>query len=199
MTGVDSRAPEPVVRARHLQEWLANVRREEDPWRARFFDTLPAEARTTIEGATRVAWLPVALHVMLADLLLDAFGPARAHAYYRRAFAASLGRPPFDSLVRTGARLIGLTPATFLRWASRGWEGTFRACGSMRGEVLGSNRGRLFYESLPAVCTASDAWLDSAQGSGYGVYDFLGVSGVVRLDKSRRAEGGMHLELEWSA
>ncbi|HEY8039941.1 MAG TPA: hypothetical protein VIF15_09120 [Polyangiaceae bacterium] len=189
---------EPVVRARHLQQWLENVTREEDPGRARFFASLPAEVRSTIEGASRVAWLPVALHVQLADVLRDAFGPARAHDYYRRAFAASLAHPPFDALVRTGARLLGLTPGSFLRWAPRGYETSFRNCGTLSTEALGPSRGHLVYRSLPGVCTASDAWLDSFQSTVYGVFDVLHIQGVVRLDKSRRGEGSVEIELEWS-
>ena len=188
----------PLVRARYLRDWLENVEREEDPWRARFFDALPAAERELIEGASRVAWLPMRLHVLLADVTQEAFGAARAHDYYRRAFARSLRGPPFDALVRTGRRVLGVTPASFLRWAARGWQVGFRDCGGAFGEVLGETSGRLHYRDLPAVCTASEAWLDSAQGSAYGVYDLLGVTGVVRLDKSDRARGRMHLELEWT-
>ena len=189
---------EPTFRARHLQEWLDNVEREEDPYRARFFAAIPADMRLAIESANRVSFLPVAYHVELADILLDAFGEARAHEYYRRAFAGSLRGPVFGPVLRTSTRLFGLTPASFLRWASRGWDSTFRNCGKLVGEVLSPTSGRLHYVDLPPVCTASDAWLDSAQGSAYGVLDMLETVGIVRLDKSRRAEGGLDLHLEWT-
>jgi hypothetical protein len=187
------------VRARYLQRWLKNVSLEEDPYRARFLASLPPEVRSAIDGAIPDAWLPMDDHVLLADLLREAFGPARAHEYYRRDFVASLRRPPFALLVRTGARMLGMTPAGFLRWAGVAYENIFRAAGSVRGEVLGPGHGRVVYRELPAVCTASDAWLDSAQGSLYGIYDFLGIMGVVRIDKSRRAEGCLELELEWTS
>src|SRR6202041_693805 len=32
----------PLVRARHLKDWLTKVGRDDDPWRARFFASLPA-------------------------------------------------------------------------------------------------------------------------------------------------------------
>jgi hypothetical protein len=188
---------EPLVRAGHLKDWLAFVAREEDPWRARFFAALPEERRRMIESASRVTWLPAALHVELADILARTFGAARAHDYYRRAFARSLRGPFFDPLVRTAVRLLGLTPSTFLRWVHKGWEASFRDCGEVHGESREPGRGQLFYRNLPAVCIASDAWLDSAQGSAYGVYDLVEVQGVVRIDKSRRAEGSMQLDLEW--
>jgi hypothetical protein len=189
----------PSVRARHLQRWLLSVSHQDDPWRARFFAALPSEVRVAIEGAQPEAWLPVAHHVLLADLLSDAFGAARAHEYYRREFVASLRRPPFAPLVKTGVRVLGITPAAFLRWSGRVYESVFRAAGGAHGEVLGPGHGKLSYVGLPAVCAASDAWLDSAQGSLYGIYDFLGTrGGVVRIDKSRRAEGRLELELEWT-
>jgi hypothetical protein len=191
-------AVEPLVRARHLQGWLLHVDREEDPWRARFFAALPDDTRRTIESSTRLQWLPAALHVKLADLVNEAFGPVRAHDYYRRAFALSLRGPVLGPLLRTGVRVLGLKPSSLLRWASHGWTASFRNCGQLTGEVVGPGHGRLVYSDLPDVCTASDAWLDSAQGSTYGALDTMGVSGVVRLDKSERARGRMVVDFEWT-
>jgi hypothetical protein len=190
-------AAEPLVRARHLHEWLTNVEREDDPWRARFFAALPPETRKTIEGTSRVEWLPAGLHATLADLVAEAFGPVRAHAYYRRAFAASLRGPVLGPLLRTGFRVLAMTPASMLRWAGHGWRSSFRNAGSVSGELLGPARGRLIYADLPAALTASEPWVDSAQGSAYGALDAMGATGVVRLDKSDRAQGRVVLEVEW--
>lgn len=191
-------APEPLVRARHLRDWLERVAGEEDPWRARFFEALPAATRTTIESAVRGTWLPMRFHVELADIMEAAYGPARAHQHYRRSFAESLQSGIFGPLLRTGTRLFGATPGTFLRWAHRGWDASFRNAGQLRGEVLGPGVGRLLYSGLPPVCIASDPWLDSAQGSAYGTLDILEIPGVIRLDKSRKSEGLMELTIEWS-
>jgi hypothetical protein len=191
-------AIEPLVRARHLQEWLSYVAREDDPWRARFFAALPAETKRTIESAGRVDWLPAALHVALADLMAEAFGPVHAHAYYRRSFALSLRGPVLGPLLRTGVKVLGVTPASLLRWAPHGWRASFRECGQLKGELVAPGHGRLVYSELPEVCTASDPWLDSAQGSAYGALDAMGADGVVRLDKSERARGRMVLDLEWN-
>jgi hypothetical protein len=189
---------EPVVRARHLRDWLTRVGGEEDPWRGRFFAALPARTRTTIETAARGTWLPMQLHVDLAEVMLESYGPARAHEHYRRSFAAALQGGIFGPLVRTGNRLFGTTPATFLRWAHLGWDTSFRQCGELTGEITGAGQGRLIYSGLPRVCTVSDAWLDSSQGSSYGCFDVLEIDGLVRVDKSRREEGRLELALEWS-
>ncbi len=188
---------DPLVRARFCQEWLSLVAREEEPYKGRFFARVTEEMRQTIDGASRVAWLPLAVHVRLADIQLEAFGTARAHDYYRRAFSSSVKGPILGPLVLTGARLLGLSPASFVRWASRGYEAAYRNAGELAGEVLEARRARLVFSKLPAVCVASDAWLMSAQGSAYGVYDVLQLEGIVRLDTRERAGGKMVLELEW--
>lgn len=180
-----------------MAEWLSRIEREDEPWRTRFFDALPATTRAAIEDAPRLGWVPVDLHVELSEVVLAAFGPKRAHDYYRRAFADALRGPIFDALVKTGVRILGVTPAAMLRWAHKGWEASFRNCGVVEGRTIAPGRGEMLYSGLPAVCTASDAWLDSAQGSAYGALDVLGVAGIVRIDKARRAEGAMRLEFDW--
>jgi hypothetical protein len=189
---------EPLVRARSCQEWLEIVDQEEEPLRGRFLGLLSPALRQSIENASRLAWLPAAAHVELSDTLDRAYGPLRAHAYYRRAFAKSLSGPFLGPLVRTATHILGVTPAAFVRWAGRAYEAGFRNCGRIVGQVLGPYRARLVYEDLPPVCTASDAWMTAPQGSAYGAYDVVGVDGVVRLDHSRRAEGWMCLDLEWT-
>ncbi len=193
----DSQHPS-LIRSRFLQEWLDNMEREPPRVRDRFFAVLPPGTREQITQATRTSWLPAELHVKLADVTLEALGEARAHDYYRRAFARSLRGPFFASALRAGTRLFGLNPGSFLRWSSRAYEATLRNCGSVHGVVLGEGRGLLLYDDLPPFCTASDAWLDSALGSVYGAYDMVGASGVARLDKSERASGKMRIELEWT-
>jgi hypothetical protein len=197
VTTLPANPAEPLVRARFCQEWLTLIGIEEEPYRSRFFARVSDEMRAQIEGASRVAWLPVGIHVKLADIQLETFGMVRAHQYYRRAFASSINGPILAPLVLTGAKLLGLSPGSFVRWASRGYDAAYRNVGRLNGEVLGPYRARLQFLNLPPVCTASDAWLTSAQGSTYGLYDVLHVEGVVRLDTRGRAEGTMVLEMEW--
>jgi hypothetical protein len=193
-----SESPDPRVRTRFLQEWLGNMEQETARSRTRFFAALPGDVRSTIEGAARTSWLPVDLHVVLAEVTSEALGPASAYDYYRRSLSRTFQGPLLAPMMRTATRLLGLTPATCLRWAKRGWDAGFRDCGGLEGEVIAPGRGRLVYRDLPAVCTASDAWLDSAQGSAYGTLDLVGAIGVVRIDKSQRAEGSLIVHLEWT-
>jgi hypothetical protein len=110
---------------------------------------------------------------------------------------SAINGPFFSSLFVTAARVVGMSPAAFIRWASRGYEAAHRNVGELNGELLGPNRGRLTFLGLPPVCTASDAWVMSTQGTAYGVYDILKLQGVVRLDTKDRAQGKMVLEMEW--
>ncbi len=189
---------QPLVRARFCQEWLAFAESEEEPWRSRFFSALDRTTREAIDASSRVAWVPLALHVKLADITQQAFGAVRAHGYYRRAFASSLSGPILGPLFRTGARVLGISIPTVVRWAPRGWDASFRNAGGLSGEVVGPLHAKLTYYGLPAICIASDGWMLSGQGSAYGVYDVLGIDGIIRVDMSGRGEGRMVLDMEWS-
>ena len=192
-----SDSSEPLVKARFCQDWLALVAQEQEPYRTRFFARVTPEMRAQIDGAARVAWLPIALHVGLADIQLASFGPARAHDYYRRAFVSAIKGPIFAPVLMTAVRLLGLSPGTFARWASRGHDTAYKNVGTMQGEVLGTHRAQITFSGLPEICARSDGWVMSTQGSAYGVYDLLEMRGVVRIDTSERAQGKIVLELEW--
>jgi hypothetical protein len=193
-----SMLPEPLVRARFVQDWLLFVDAEEEPWRGRFRALLPAQDRATIDATSRVGWLPLRYHVLLADVLAEAFGPQRSHAFYRRAFVASLATPIFRPLVTTAARVLGFDPGSACKWYGRAWATGFKFAGDASGEVLGPGRGRVEYRQLPAVCSESQAWLESCVGCAYGLFDLTNVDGVARLDLSGRAEGRLRLEIEWA-
>jgi hypothetical protein len=189
---------EPLVRARLCQDWLKLVAEEEEPYKGRFFARVDAPLRETIESASRVAWIPLVNYVRLADILQETFGAVRAHAYYRRAFVTSLDTPLLKPIFDLGARLLGLTPATAVRWLPKGWDAAFKDAGRIVGEVLGPGRARLIYEDLPEVFTASEGWVLSCPASAYGVYDVLRVDGVIRLDLTNRRTGSIVMELEWT-
>jgi len=189
---------EPRVRARHCQEWLALIEKSEEPWRSRFLERLAPELRDQIESAARVGWLPVGAHVALADTLEQTFGEMRAHAFYRHAASAWLTGPLVGPVVRATAHLFDLTPSVLARWAPRGWDVSFKDCGELAGESHAPGHARLIYRDLPPICTASAAWMSSAQGSTYGVLDVIGVDAVVRLDVSAKSEGRMYVDIEWT-
>ena len=191
-------SPVPQVRARHIQFWLELVERYEEPWRGRFFAALPAELRSKALEAVPASFLPIDYHVTLADVLRATLGDARAHDFYRHAIRASLAGPLFAPLVQTAVRLFGLSPATCVRWAPKAWHASFSNAGSVTAEDVGADHGRLVYRGLPRVCIESDAWVESSQGSAYGVLEMTGVRGVVRIDQRERPNGGYALELEWT-
>ncbi len=106
--------------------------------------------------------------------------------------------PLFAPLVRTAIRLFGLSPATCVRWAPKAWEASFRNAGTLTGEIVEPGRARLVYRDLPSVRMDSDAWIESSQGSAYGVIEMTRAEGIVRIDLGSRARGGYSLEIEWT-
>ena len=61
--------------------------------------------------------------------MLEAFGSARAHDYYRRSFVRAVEGAILRAAFVTGIRLLGVSPATIVRWASRGYEAGFKNAG----------------------------------------------------------------------
>jgi hypothetical protein len=187
-----------LVRARHLQAWLAFVEAMEAPYPERFSQHLAADTNKLIREAAPVTWLPARLHAELAEVGLAAFGARRAHEYYRWAFGLSMQGPLFGPLLRAGVAVFGLSPAGFLRWARRGWDLSFREAGSLDGEVIGPGRGRLMYRDVPRELAASNAWVESTASSFYGMLDFTRTTGVVRMVDRDLPAGNFTLELEWA-
>ena len=70
--------------------------------------------------------------------------------------------------------------------------------GRLAGRSLGPGRARLEFFELPQVCISSEAWVMSMLGTTYGIYDVLGVEGVIRLDTHGLEEGMAKLDFEWS-
>jgi hypothetical protein len=188
----------PLVRARHLQAWLAFVEAMEAPYPARFSQHLAADTNELIRTAAPVAWLPARLHAELAEVGLAAFGARRAHEYYRWAFGLSMQGPVFGPLLRAGVAVFGLSPAAFLRWARRGWDLSMREAGTLDGEARGPGQGRLLYRNLPPDLAASNAWVESTMSSFYGMLDFTRTTGVVRMIDRDLPAGNFTLEVEWA-
>ena len=75
-----------------------------------------------IDGMSRVAWMPLSVHVKLADVQLEVFGAVGAHEYYRRAFARIyiILHGGTASAIDAKLKQLGL-PALFLYAGSISW------------------------------------------------------------------------------
>ncbi|MGE0785963.1 MAG: hypothetical protein AB7S26_09765 [Sandaracinaceae bacterium] len=124
--------PDPLMRASHL---LSNVHAlsdlgadVEEQVRERCGDVI-----TEIEGAVRVAWMPLELDVRLTQTVYDLCGPERLREWGHAAITKSTEGPLLGPIVE-GLRRLGMTPTTALRRVPYGWDLIYRHCGEVRFE-----------------------------------------------------------------
>ena len=164
----------------------------------RYRAALSPELLRAIEQAGTLTWLPVSISADASSALVDTVGPARAHEIYASAMTRMFATERWRPLVETGVRLLGFSPAAFVRWTKRGWSGMYRNCGEVSGHVLEDRRARITYDGLPPEVLRSAAWTESLASSWYGIFAFCAVRGAAAVDKRRQAEGCLTVELRWT-
>lgn len=187
----------PAVRAKILQHWLAFAEGYDATSAARLAPLLSARKRATIRDTASLAWLPMALDIEAVDAVAEAMGPKRFSAFARAFFLEIMPRPPLSALFDLGTKLMGLSPESFLKWWSKGWDAVYRDCGTVRCVFDGSSRGRLVFENMPRMCLASEAFVELQVCAAYGIYTLAGTSGVVRVGALDPKAGTLELVLEW--
>lgn len=185
------------MRAKILQHWLTFAEGYDSGSAARLAPLLPAQKRASIRDAASLAWLPMALDIEVVDAVAEAMGPKRYSAFARAFFLEIMPRPPLSALFDLGTKLMGLSPESFLRWWSKGWDAVYRDCGTVRSVFDGSSRGRLVFENMPRMCVESEAFVESMVCAAYGIYALAGTSGVVRVGALDAKAGTIELVLEW--
>jgi hypothetical protein len=184
------------VLAQHLKQWLAFAEGSlEASVRERYWTTMPRDLERSIRDAAPLTFLPVGHSVRMSEHTLAALGPRRAHQFHTDSFTRILRTPRFGPMLRTGVRLLGLSPASFARWADKGWSAMFRDCGVVRGESVAAKCARIRFDGMPAEVLRSGPWVQSCASGAEGILVFCRASGVVRL---LREEHGFVIELEWS-
>lgn len=155
---------------------------------------LPTRLIAELQGASPVGWMSIADNVLLADTIATCLGETRARPFFRQVllleYQSSLLKPFVDGI----ARLLGLTPITFVKMAPRGWELVYRECGVLEGQPVSENEASLVMRDLPAVCVRNKLWLEAVRSTFYTAFDLSQVEGEIAwldLDlAARRASMG---------
>lgn len=143
--------------------------------------TLPATLATVAES-TPGAWLPIELNVELTENLSVVLGAERAREFFRSTTLAEYETNLFKSFIATVTRLLGLTPAVFVKMTPRGWSLVFRACGTFRPLERDGQMARLLFSAIPAPCCRNELWLESVRSAFYTAFDLSEVNGEIIWD-----------------
>lgn len=144
---------------------------------------------SAIDEAVPAVWLPMDVNLSVTEATSLELGPQGAHLFFRAMVTSEYRTDTFRSFVASVARLLGLTPSTYVKMAPRGWELVFKNCGLLRPLDRQRQQAWLEYTNIPPVCLRNDLWIESVRSSFYSAFDLTRVEGQIRweeLDFSRR-------------
>lgn len=152
---------------------------------------IPEPVADAVRDATPSAWLPLEMNVQLADIIATALGPQRSLAFFRAMVLREYETSLFKTFITGITRVMGVTPAVFVKFVARGWELVYRECGTFIPLEVGTTEARLLFRDLPEVCVQNQLWLDAVRSTFYSAFDLAKVTGRVDWEelnlKNRRA------------
>ncbi len=152
---------------------------------------VPEPMAVAVRDATPSAWMPLEMNVELADIIATALGPQRSQAFFRAMVLREYETSLFKAFITGITRAIGVTPAVFVKFVSRGWELVYQECGNFTPLEVGTTEARLLFDDLPDVCVQNQLWLEAVRSTFYSAFDLAKVTGRIDWDelnlKNRRA------------
>jgi hypothetical protein len=152
------------MRAAQTHSVLATIRRLDAPERDEILSRIGEANLRRAQDALQVAWLPMALHMLISDHVRDVIGPERNVVFWRDAMSAAFQRPFLKSFVAMTVSLFGLTPAGLLRRVDGVYTHVTRELGAMRYEPVDERSGRAVLTGFPARSFRFICYVEGLQG-----------------------------------
>jgi hypothetical protein len=165
--------------------------------RARVRARLAPATLATLEGSSRLTWLPIEIDVELTHAVYAELGAGRARELFRSSLSNALEAPILRSLVQGALKLLGATPERFFGWAPKAYAQLYRDAGAMRFERDEPGSARLELSGLPPAVAGSRDYLDGMGGAVAAGFDVLGVKGEVTLERLDVSAGTAGFRLLW--
>jgi hypothetical protein len=170
------------VRARHMKTFVEALGDLGHDAQTRILGQLKVDDVKIIDESLPAIWLPIEVNVELTNATSSELGQEGAHAFYRRMVLTEYKTNTFKSFLATVNRLLGLSPATYVKMAPRGWELVFKKCGRFRSLDGDGHSARLEYSKIPRACMRSQLWIESVRSSFSTAFDISNVDGEIIWD-----------------
>lgn len=167
----------PAVRARTTQEALRFL----DHFRPGTTEAVralvdPASLRV-IDETPGTEWIPLEHDRHVSAAVFDRLGPTDALAYWRRFLPGHLDSPLLRTITDTAIRLLGLSPATFVRAMPRLFPLVYRDYARARAADHGADYAELLLDDVHPDVMVHEGYLASFRGFLLGFLDLCGVAG----------------------
>jgi hypothetical protein len=137
------------IRAAQLQAQLQALEQLDHADASRIVAELEPATLQRITHATRVDWLPVELHLELAQAGLRLLGEQGLRDWGRASLARAMRTTFLGPIFEGAVRLFGLSPAALVRTAPSVYQAVFRDCGGLVAVELEERLWRVVLQDLP--------------------------------------------------
>ncbi|MGH1342835.1 MAG: hypothetical protein ACRBN8_14835 [Nannocystales bacterium] len=184
----------PSLRAAQIRENLAWVSEYGPELDALVRGGLGPRRVHQIEGAKRMAWLPVELDICLAELMYTHGGPELFELRSRNAMLATAKSPILHGFLEAGLRMLGTTPSGVAKLAPRGYSHMYRNAGAIEVEVYDDSVS-IHGHDFPAMMTESHAYITGLGAAFSAIPEYVGYAGHYQLHQD---SSELRWDLTWS-
>jgi hypothetical protein len=180
-----------------MQSLLCGVEQLDAASRDSIRGALPGRLISEVKEATPVGWIGIADNVLLADTIASCLGAARARPFFRQVLLLEYQSSLLKPFVEGIARVLGLTPTTFVKMAPRGWELVYRDCGSLEGRPVSETEACLVISDLPAACVRNELWLEAVRSTFFTAFDLSQVEGEIEWQELDLTARRASMQFRW--
>lgn len=121
--------------------------------------------RELVEGASRVAWLPVATDVDVTEAIDETVGRERMRRCMKDGLLAAVEGPLLSPFRRSVQAIFGITPSAYLRRAPRAFDAIYRDAGRFEISDRAETELVVWYRQIPPEIGASEAYVVGMAGA----------------------------------
>jgi len=148
----------------------------------RFRRKLPLDTLSAVEGASAFGWVPLRHHMVVLQAVRSELGDVAFRQLARDGSSKMLDESAFRTLIEAAFRMIGVSPRSLLRMASKGWDVAFRLCGTLIHREQGADGSDVVLLSFPGSGREAETFALGLAGTFDALVKMAGRSGSVQYD-----------------
>lgn len=152
----------------------------------------------TIEQASNLAWLPLAVNLQLTEAIFRALGDEAADAFYQNWLKRQMSAPAFAGLVRTALSLFRYDTASVAQWIPKAFDLMYRDYGSIEIETVSPLQVNVDLRGAPRELMTHAPWQRSVCSGMYALFFLTGVKGTVEVAEVSLKKRTLSYKLCWA-
>ena len=151
-----------------------------------------------VDGSVGARWMPIEQVWPINDAIREELDDDAYRAFFREHTLAAIDAPVFGSFVRALLNLFDAKPGGLVKHLGRAWGMAMRGCGDIESRVIEPGRAEFIMRGLPDEMVRNMGYMVSTEGSLSVLFVLTKTEGRIIPDPSRRNEGILRFEIEWT-